>query len=40
MSGVLRINSDKCSGCGACLVYTNWIREANDGKPKLKNSEF
>lgn len=36
MSGVLRINSDKCSGCGACLVYTNWIREANDGEAQVK----
>ncbi|MBS5213664.1 ferredoxin, partial [Megasphaera sp.] len=34
----LRIDAEKCTGCGTCLVFSDYIDEGSDGKARVKNS--
>ena len=34
----LRIDAEKCTGCGTCLAFSDYIAEGSDGKARVKHS--
>ena len=34
----LRIDAEKSTGCGTCLVFSDYIAEGTDGKARVKHS--
>lgn len=34
----LKIDGEKCTGCGTCLTFSDYISEGPDGKARVKNS--
>ena len=34
----LKIDAAKCTGCGTCLAFSEYIAEGSDGKARVKNN--
>ncbi len=34
----LKIDGEKCTGCGTCLTFSDYISEGPDGKARVKNN--
>lgn len=35
----LKIDAAKCTGCGTCLAFSEYIAEGSDGKARVKITE-